>query len=371
MSIAEQMPVMEKMALNKHPHRRNGRWAGYLHLLGARMLELKREPEVVFWVFVFPLLLAAGLGIAFRNKPGDASSVAIVAGSGAQEAEALLQRSPQHASIEASVRDADAARKGFRLGKYDLVIEPDGAGRVRYLYDPARPESVLARAQVNDALQAAAGRKDVVATTLVTSSEPGSRYIDFLIPGLLGMNLMNSGMWGIGFALVDMRQRKLLKRFVGTPMRRSDFLLALMSSRLVLMIIEIGLLLTLGVIVFHMRVLGSLFAILFLGAMGALCFGGVGLVTASRAQKIESVSGLMNLVMMPMWIFSGVFFSYERFPAVIRPLIKALPLTALNDSLRASILEGTPLIHQWPRLLVMFLWGAISFVLALKWFRWT
>ena len=367
MSIAEQTPVMEKMPSKKYAPKRNGRWTGYFHLLGARMLELKREPEVVFWVFVFPLLLAAGLGIAFRNKPGDASSVAIVAGAGAQEAEALLQRSPQHASIEAS----DAARKGFRLGKYDLVIEPDGAGRVRYLYDPARPESVLARAQVNDALQAAAGRKDVVATTLVTSSEPGSRYIDFLIPGLLGMNLMNSGMWGIGFALVDMRQRKLLKRFVGTPMRRSDFLLALMSSRLVLMIIEIGLLLTLGVIVFHMRVLGSLFAILFLGAMGALCFGGVGLVTASRAQKIESVSGLMNLVMMPMWIFSGVFFSYERFPAVIRPLIKALPLTALNDSLRASILEGTPLIHQWPRLLVMFLWGGISFVLALKWFRWT
>ena len=295
MSIAEQTPVMEKMPSRKYAPKRNGRWAGYLHLLGARMLELKREPEVVFWVFVFPLLLAAGLGIAFRNKPGDASSVAIVAGAGAQEAEALLQRSPQHASIEASVRDADTARKGFRLGKYDLVIEPDGAGRVRYLYDPARPESVLARAQVNDALQAAAGRKDVVATTLVTSSEPGSRYIDFLIPGLLGMNLMNSGMWGIGFALVDMRQRKLLKRFVGTPMRRSDFLLALMSSRLVLMIIEIGLLLTLGVIVFHMRVLGSLFAILLLGAMGALCFGGVGLVTASRAQKIESVSGLMKL----------------------------------------------------------------------------
>ena len=251
------------------------------------------------------------------------------------------------------------------------MIEPDGAGGLRYRYDPARPESVLARSEVNDALQTAAGRKDVVATTLVTSSEPGSRYIDFLIPGLLGMNLMNSGMWGIGFALVDMRQRKLLKRFVGTPMRRGDFLLALLSSRLVLMMIEIGLLLTLGVIVFHMKVLGSIFAIILLGSVGAMCFGGVGLLTASRAQKIESVSGLMNLVMMPMWIFSGVFFSYERFPAAIQPLIKVLPLTALNDALRASILEGTPLIHQWPRLLVMGLWGGISFVLALRWFRWT
>jgi ABC-type multidrug transport system permease subunit len=353
------------------PHKRNGRWAGYLHLLGARMLELKREPEVVFWVFVFPLLLATGLGIAFRNKPADASSVAIVSGAGAQEAEALLQSSPRHASFKIELQDGDAARKGFRLGKYDLVIEPDEAGGLRYRYDPARPESVLARAEVNDALQAAAGRKDVLRTTPVTSSDPGSRYIDFLIPGLLGMNLMNSGMWGIGFALVDMRQRKLLKRFVGTPMRRGDFLLALLSSRLVLMIIEIALLLTLGVIVFHMRVLGSIFAIVLLGSVGAMCFGGVGLLTASRAQKIESVSGLMNLVMMPMWIFSGVFFSYERFPTVIQPLIKALPLTALNDALRASILEGTPLIHQWHRLLVMGIWGGISFALALKWFRWT
>ncbi len=371
MSVAEQTPAVEKVSPGRHPPRRNGRWAGYLHLLGARMLELKREPEVVFWVFVFPLLLALGLGIAFRNKPGDASSVAIVSGAGAQQAQAMLQHSPQHASFKVNVVDDVAARKGFRLGKYDLVIEPDGAGGLRYRYDPARPESVLARAEADDALQTAAGRKDVVATTIVTSSEPGSRYIDFLIPGLLGMNLMNSGMWGIGFALVDMRQRKLLKRFVGTPMRRSDFLLALMSSRLVLMIIEIGLLLTLGVIVFHMKVLGSIFSIVLLGAVGALCFGGVGLVTASRAQKIESVSGLMNLVMMPMWIFSGVFFSYERFPAVIQPLIKALPLTALNDALRASILEGTPLIYQWPRLLVMVLWGGISFMLALKWFRWT
>jgi ABC-2 type transport system permease protein len=371
MSVAEQIQTSEGKVPRKYPVRRNGRWSGYLHLLGARMLELKREPEVVFWVFVFPLLLATGLGIAFRNKPADASSVAIVAGSGAQEAETLLQRSPQYASFKIVVQDADEARKGFRLGKYDLVIEPDGAGGLRYRYDPARPESVLARSEVNDALQTAAGRKDVVTTAVVTSSEPGSRYIDFLIPGLLGMNLMNSGMWGIGFALVDMRQRRLLKRFVGTPMRRGDFLLALLSSRLVLMIIEIGLLLTLGVLVFHMKVLGSVFAILLLGCAGAMCFGGVGLLTASRAQKIESVSGLMNLVMMPMWIFSGVFFSYERFPAVIQPLIKALPLTALNDALRASILEGTPLIHQWPRLLVMLLWGSVSFLLALKWFRWT
>ena len=371
MSVAEQIPASENSLRPKRPAKRNGRWAGYLHLLTARMLELKREPEVVFWVFVFPLLLAVGLGIAFRNKPAGASPVAIVSGSGAQQAAALLENSAQHATFKIEIQNEATARKGFRLGKYDLVIVPNANGAVTYLYDPARPESLLARSEVDDALQSSAGRKDVIATSEVISSEPGSRYIDFLIPGLLGMNLMNSGMWGIGFALVDMRQRKLLKRFVGTPMRRGDFLLALMSSRLVLMIIEIGLLLTLGVLFFRMRVLGSIFSIVILGTIGALCFGGVGLLTASRAQKIESVSGLMNLVMMPMWIFSGVFFSYERFPAVIQPLIKALPLTALNDALRASILEGTPLIHQWARLLVMALWGGVSFLLALRWFRWT
>jgi ABC-2 type transport system permease protein len=337
----------------------------------ARMLELKREPEVVFWVFVFPLLLALGLGVAFRNKPGNAASVAVVLGPASQEAPMLLALSPQHDQFKLQVLNETDARQGFRLGKFDLVVEPGPNGGFTYRYDPARPESVLAKAEVNDAMQAAAGRKEPLRTTTVTSSEPGSRYIDFLIPGLLGMNLMNSGMWGIGFALVDMRQRKLLKRFVGTPMRRTDFLLALASSRLILMIIEVGLLLVFGVLFFHMRVLGSVGSIALIAAIGSLTFGGVGLLTASRAQKIESVSGLINLVMMPMWIFSGVFFSYERFPAVIHPLIKALPLTALNDALRASILEGTPLFHQWPRLLVMIVWGAISFALALKWFRWT
>ena len=293
------------------------------------------------------------------TSPANAVSVAIVQGTGVAERPDRCWRARRSMIIQDSgARRSDDARNGFRLGKFDLVIEPDGKGGFAYRYDPARPESVLAKAEVNEALQAAAGRKDAVATTAVTSSEPGSRYIDFLIPGLLGMNLMNSGMWGIGFALVDMRQRKLLKRFVGTPMRRGDFLMALASSRLILMIIEVGLLLALWRrSSFTCAFSDRSASIALIAAIGSLTFGGVGLLTASRAQKIESVSGLINLVMMPMWIFSGVFFSYERFPAVIHPLIKALPLTALNDALRASILEGTPILHQWPRLLVMVCLG--------------
>jgi ABC-type multidrug transport system permease subunit len=337
----------------------------------ARLLELKREPEVIFWVFGFPLLLAAGLGIAFRNKPADLTPIAYVRGPGSDYFLNMIRRSPLASSIRVATMDREQALEGFRLGKYDLVVEDSGSEGMVFHYDPSRPESVLARSRMNDVVQTAAGRKDLITTAAVASTEPGSRYIDFLIPGLLGMNLMNSGMWGIGFALVDMRQRKVLKRFVGTPMRRSDFLLALTASRLVLMLVEIILLLGLGVLAFHMQVLGSLFTIVLLNTIGAVSFAGLGLLTASRAQKIESVSGLMNLVMMPMWIFSGVFFSSERFPAMLQPFIKLLPLTALNDALRATILQGASLAAQSERLLILVLWGGISFVLALRWFRWT
>jgi ABC-2 type transport system permease protein len=353
----------------------NGRWSAYWHLLLARTKEMQREPEVIFWVFLFPLLLAFGLGIAFRSRPASIPSVAIAARPGAEAVLQMAQSSPQ--SLHAQIVPEAEALNGFRLGRYDLVIIPSREAQspegraLEYRYDPARPESVLAREQTDNVLQAAAGRANPLPTSAQASSAPGARYIDFLIPGLLGMNLMNSGMWGVGFALVDYRQRKLLKRYVATPMRRSDFLLALTSSRLVLMILELGLLLGFGIFVFHMRVVGSWLAILLLGALGSAAFAGLGLLTASRAQKIESVSGLINLVMMPMWVFSGVFFSYERFPAVVHPLIRALPLTALNDALRATILEGAPLAAQAGRLAVLLIWTAVSFVLALSWFRWT
>jgi ABC-type multidrug transport system permease subunit len=366
MTVAQEVPKLDTP--KAEPPRHNGRWSGYTHILIARLKELKREPEVIFWVVLFPVLLALGLGVAFRNKPANATTIAIVDGPGAQQALTML--APRAASVHAKVLGRDAALDGLRLGKFDLVVVPDGSGGFEYRYDPDRPESVLSHSEVDNALQAAAGRKDPVQTKVVASSEPGSRYIDFLIPGLIGMNLMNSGMWGIGFALVEMRQRKLLKRFVATPMRKSDFLLALATSRLLLMFVEVGLLLLFGVLFFHMRVMGSIPGILLMGAIGSAAFGGLGLLTASRAQKIESVSGLMNAVMMPMWIFSGVFFSYERFPAFLHPLIKALPLTALNDALRASILEGTPLFAQWSRVLILALWGGVSFALAVRWFRW-
>src|SRR6267143_1837713 len=328
----------------------------YLLLVLARMRELMREPEVVFWVFIFPILLAVGLGVAFRNKPTDEIAVGVVAAAGSDRVAGAL--SPDHGFRVVTVSNEEAA-KLLRLGKVALVVVPGRS--FEYRYDPTRPDSVLARLKVHDALERAAGRGDPVEVRETLVTEPGARYIDFLIPGLLGMNIMSGGMWGVGFLLVDMRSRRLLKRLIATPMRRADFLGAIMTSRMILVF---------GWLVFHLVIQGSLFTITVLAALGAFVFAGLGLLVASRTARIETASGLMNLVMLPMFVCSGIFFSPDRFPAAVQPLIKALPLTALNDALRATILEGATLPSQSGRILLMLAWGLASFAVALKIFRW-
>ncbi|MGH7914607.1 MAG: ABC transporter permease [Candidatus Binataceae bacterium] len=332
-----------------------------------RMKELQREPEVIFWVFGFPLLIAFGLGIAFANPAPTPSRIQVVSAAGEARLETLLAAQPE--VVVQPGKNLAQALNDFRLGRSDLVVVPQGTG-AELRYDSTRPESVLARLRALRALEATAAPPPMAVRSQV-SSLPGSRYIDFLIPGLIGMDLMNSGMWGVGFALVEMRQRKLLKRLAATPMRRGDFLAATLSSRLLLMLVELGLLLGAGVWAFQLRVMGSWGSILLVSTLGAIVFGGLGLLTASRVEKIESVSGIMNLVMMPMWVLSGVFFSYERFPKVFLPWIRMLPLTALNDALRAVILEGAPLHAQLARLAVLGVWCIVCFSAALAVFRWS
>jgi ABC-type multidrug transport system permease subunit len=342
------------------------RFEPFYRLLVARIKEPLREPEVLFWIFVFPLLLAVGLGIAFRNKPPEKIAVMVIEGVRAQAAAKALSESPLLTVTIAS--DAEA-RSALRLGKAALVVS---AGETyEYLYDPTRPESSLARADVEEALQKAEGRKDAFEARDLPLSEPGARYIDFLIPGILGMNLMSGGMWGVGFAVVEMRTRKLLKRLIASPMRKSEFVAAVMTSRVVFMLIELVLLLLFGYFVFDVVVRGSVAAAVLVGLLGSLTFGALGVLVASRAQKLETVSGLMNLVMLPMFVFSGIFFSSERFPDLMQPFIQALPLTMLNDALRAIIIEGRPLASQASEIGGLALWGVLSFVLGVKWFRWT
>lgn len=347
------------------------RYNGLTELFLYRMRTFYREPEAMFWTYGFPILLTLALGLAFRSKPAEVIAVDIVASDHASEIKAKILEQDDIFDIE--INPPDVCTDRLRYGKTSIVVKGEGlTDPVEYQYDPTRPESTLARAKIDDALQRAiGGRKDPITVTNNEVTEPGARYIDFLVPGLLGMNLMGGGLWGCGFVLTDMRVKKLLKRLIATPMRKSDFLLSLIGGRLVFTIPELLALLGSGWLVFNVRIEGGIINIVLMALIGALSFAGIGLLVASRAEKIETISGLMNLVMLPMWLCSGVFFSYERFPDVLMPFIKALPLTQLNDALRAIILEGSSIFDQGIPILILTAWGAVSFVLAVKWFRWT
>jgi len=335
----------------------------------ARVREFYREPEALFWVYGFPILMVVGLGIAFRNQPIEQITVDVEAG---PRAEAVAKTLTEQPRFIAAVHSVDDAQRRLRTGKTELVIIAAESDPPSYTYrfDPTRPPSLLARDAVDEALQRAAGRQDVAQVKVEEMTEPGGRYIDFLVPGLLGMSLMGGGLWGVGFVTVDMRMRKLLKRFLATPMRKSDFLAGIMLSRLLFMVPEVIVLLVFARLAFDVRIYGSLAAVLLLIVLGAVTFSGLGLLVASRAKTLEAVSGLMNLVMLPMWMLSGIFFSSDRFPAVAQPLIQALPLTALINALRGVMQEGAPLATQAVPIGILVAYAVVTFALALRWFRW-
>src|ERR1700693_494583 len=335
-------------------------------LIRARLLEFLREPEVMFWVFVFPIAMALALGFAFRDKAPEAVPVGITGKAQTGLLRQALTQSPfLKPRIFSSVAEGKAA---LRTGRIALLVE-NGSPLV-YWYDPTRPDSRMARFEVNDAVQKAGGRGDPTPVRDELVREKGSRYIDFLLPGLLGLNLLSTSVWGIGYSIVNARIKKTLKLMTATPMRRSDYLLAHMFSRFVLLALEAAVIVLFGILVFQVPLRGSPGSLALLCAFCGLSFAGLGLLLGRRVRTLEGVNGLINLILVPMWLFSGVFFSYERFPKMMQPAIKALPLTAANEALRAVMLAGTSLASLASPLAILAAWGIASFAVALKIFRW-
>jgi ABC-type multidrug transport system permease subunit len=381
------------------------------HLVLSRLRLFLREPAAIFWVYGFPILMLLSLGVAFRDDPTEEIAVDVVLASGGRSSEkpeppeARGQRSVVSSQEAASsnpqsriqnLKSALAADKRFNVkvvtaaewpkrpqsGRTDLVIEETASG-LQFWDEPRRAESRLARYAVEAILlrsrvPASGGRSSDHSESTDASRSPevkhleapGSRYIDFLLPGLIGMGLMGGGMWGVGFVIVDLRVRKLLKRFLATPMRRTDFLLAVMISRLIFTVGDVVVLMAFGYWVFGVRCQGSYVDLTAIVLLGGAAFAGIGLLVASRAQTVETVSGLMNLVILPMWVLSGVFFSSERFPQAVQPAINLLPLTALNQALRGVMLEGKSLAAHWPQLTILALYATLTFAIALRIFRW-
>jgi ABC-type multidrug transport system permease subunit len=291
--------------------------------------------------------------------------VAVEAGPGAEATAAALERVGR---IDAVLLEPAEAGARLRTGSVALIVRSGPAPTL--VFDSTRSEGQLARLVVGEALQRAAGRRDVVTVREQTVREPGGRYIDFLIPGLLGLNIMGTGMWGVGYGIVKNRTQRLLKRFLASPMRRSEYLLSFLLARLWFLALEVAAVLLFGRLAFGVPVRGSLIAVATLAVVGALTFAGLGTLVASRTRTVEGVSGLMNLVMVPMWIFSGVFFAYSNFPEPVQHFARLLPLTALNDALRSILLDGTSLAGVAGSVALLLAWGGVSFAVALRIFRW-
>lgn len=329
----------------------------------VRVREFFREPEAVFWAMFFPILLTAGLGIAFRTRPVEVLKIVTSSSS-------LAQQLRQEPSLDVQELDGDQARAALNTGKVALLAEPGPDGAVVYRYDDTNPEGRAARMLADRAIQRAGGRVDPVAVSDALVREPGSRYIDFLVPGLVGLGIMSNSVWGLGFSIVDSRRRKLIKRLVATPMSRTYYLMSYLVWRMMILGVEVAVPIGFGVLAFGVPVRGSLIDLIIISIIASLSFSALGVLIASRAKTIEAASGLMNLLQIPMWILSGVFFSSANFPEAMQPVIKALPLTALNDALRAVMLDGAGLAATGPQLLNLTVWGVLSFAVALRIFRW-
>jgi ABC-2 type transport system permease protein len=346
------------------------RYNAFAQLVNVRLKEFLREPEAIFWSFVFPILLATGLAIAFRNRPAEIVRVGVIAvvPGAADTIVARLRRTPGFA-VE-RLADDSAARTAIRTGRLAVVAVPAADGRVEYRFDDTRPEARLARLAADDAIQRGAGRADLVGVSERRVREHGSRYIDFLVPGLLGMNIMGGGMWSIGFSIVEARRKRLLKRLVATPMSRAQYLASYILTRLIFLLGEATILVGIAALAFGVPMRGSLLQLGLIAVAASLAFSGLGLLVSSRVRTIEAVSGLMNFAMLPMWVLSGIFFSSSNYPAAFQPFIQALPLTAVNDALRANMLQGLGWEAVLPELGIITGWLVVSFLLALNLFRW-
>lgn len=331
-------------------------------LTSVRFRLLLREPEAIFWIFIFPILLAGGLGIAFRNRPPDVLPVAATTPQ-------LTQALAADKGLRATTLDEQTGVHALATGTILVLAIPEPGG-VAYRYDDTNPDARSARLLVDRALQAAAGQHDAVHAENQLIHETGSRYIDFVIPGLLGMNLMGSAIWGLGFSIVESRQKKLLKRLVASPMPRWQYLTSFLLSRLIMLIVEVAAFLGFARLAFGVPFRGPLWQLGILCVLTSLSFSALGLLISSRARTMEAASGLMNLVMLPMWIFSGVFFSSSRFPAIIQPFVRILPLTAANDAFRANMLQGVSLDHLGVQVAILMTWLVVAFAVALRIFRW-
>jgi ABC-2 type transport system permease protein len=330
-----------------------------------------REPAVIFWAVLFPIIMAWVLGIAFSNK-GESVRTVYVTGS---------EKIPEKISgekvfgedignpfrIKFQKTSEQEAVKAIKQGLIVIYLEVDGDSLI-YHFDPVNSDAQLTHLILERGLNEKLTEGDK--TSIRRLQTKGTRYIDFLIPGLIALGIMNSCIWGIGWTLIETRMKKLLRRMVATPMKKSVFFSSYIVTRIILGGFETLLLLLFTRLYFGTEILGSVAAFLVVFLAGIFAFSGIAILVASRTSKTEVANGLVNAVTLPMMILSGIFFNYHNFPGWAVPVIQALPLTLLADSIRSIFIEGAGLTEILKPVAILSTTGLVTIILGLKVFRW-
>jgi len=356
-------------------------------LIVCRFWETLREPGVLFWGIVFPVLISIGLGLAFAQKSETKCNILLVQ-TNSTELDSLLamygQKSEQdgkeifiwkvHDNMLGNtefifIRSTwDQAIIALKRGESDVVIT-DSSAKIRYHFDPSNAQAQLAYLKLSALLKSPTNvqptQQQVAPLTL-----KGVRYIDFFIPGLMAFGIMSSLLWGISYTIIECRSQKLLRRMIATPMKKSNYLIAIMFVRTVMNAVEALILFFFAWLLFNIHIQGNIAAFALLFVAGNIAFTGISVLLSCRTSKTESGTGLINLVQMPMMLLSGIFFSYHYFPKWSIGVIKLLPLTALADGFRAVFNEGAGCLQVLTPTALLSALGAVCFIVGMRWFKW-
>jgi len=377
------------------------RWLKYKQLwqlIQALFKEIIREPGVLFWGILFPILMSLGLGLAFTQKPDVIRKVAVIISHGEDISadssrtlvyflESRCEKNPAAGDDsykwKLSLRNDKLGNSIFYFYEMEweqalvllkrgtlnvVVLEKDG--EPVYHFDPQNSDAQLTYIKLNSII--GKGKQIPVETT--ANVEPltmkGTRYIDFLVPGLITMGVMMSCMWGISYGLIEKRSKKLLRRLVATPMKKSHFLFAQITVRILMNFVESFTLLIFAIITFRLTIQGDVSALVFLFLAGNFAFSGIAIFVSSHTSNTEVGNGLINAIVFPMMVLSGIFFSYHNFPDWSIKVIQALPLTMLTDGIRSIFNEGAGYREVTLPILLLTVTGAVFFSAGLKIFKW-
>lgn len=359
-------------------------------LIIAHLKEIIREPAVLFWGIGFPILMAWGLGVAFTTKKEMSREIAVIelAGSLSNQKTSLnniikLNSNKQNGDYSLFLKNekvgninltfhecsTNEAQILLKKGTISLIIKVIN-NKMYYYFDPANSEAQLLYQLVKGVANYGPGYYSSHQEEIKPLTVRGTRYIDFLIPGLLAMGIMMSSSWGISYTLIDRRSKKLLRRMVATPMKKSNLLMALIFARFCMNLVEAVLLFFFAWIYFGIHIQGNIFALIMLFIAGNIAFAGISVLISSHTSNPEIGNGLINAIVTPMMVVSGIFFSYQHFPEWTLPIIKHLPLTMLADGARSIFNEGAGMMQIWKGTLILTITGITTFVIGLKIFKW-